>query len=113
MHEHNITNEVVHQILHECEDRGITKPKQIVVELGTLTGYKKESVLFYFDSIKKEEPLLKNAKLHIVEIPGKIFCKICKKEYMIEPLPIQLCPNCNTTNVKVLQGKDIAITEMK
>ena len=66
MHEHSITNEVVHQIIHILEDEKVNKPvKKIHVELGLLTGYKKEPVLFYFESFKKNHELLKNSELFI------------------------------------------------
>ena len=113
MHEHSITNQVVHQILHACEDAGMGNAKKISVELGLLTGYKADSVLFYFDSIKKDWNIIKDAELNIIEIPGKILCRSCKKELIVESSPLILCPNCESTNVKVLQGKDVVIKSIE
>ncbi|MBN2053022.1 hydrogenase maturation nickel metallochaperone HypA [Candidatus Woesearchaeota archaeon] len=113
MHEHGITDEVVHQILHACEDENITNPKKIVVELGMLTTYKKEPIMMYFEAHKKEIGLLKNAKLEIIEIPGKILCNDCKKKSKIEPSPLIICPKCQSTNVKILQGDKVIIKEIK
>lgn len=112
MHEHHITNEVVHQILHACEDEGIISPKKIVVSLGLLSGYKKEPVLYYFEGHKNSIKTLKDATLEIIEIEGKIYCNNCKKENQVDYQPIILCPNCNSSNVKVLEGKEIAIIEI-
>ncbi len=113
MHEHNITNEVVHQVLHACEDSGVKNPKIIKLNLGLLSGYKKDPILFYFEQIKKEYAMIRDAKLEITEISGKIFCGSCKKIYEVEPSPIQICPECDSTEVRILQGKDITITEIK
>jgi hydrogenase nickel incorporation protein HypA/HybF len=113
MHEHNITNAVVHTIIHECEDHNLKNPKKITVELGLLTSYKKDSLLFYFEGIKKDIATLKDAELNIIEIPGKIKCKKCKKESIVEPSPLILCPLCQSANVKVLQGKDVVIKDIK
>lgn len=113
MHEHHITNEVVHRILHACEDEGIDNPKKIVLSLGLLTGYKQDSVLFYFEGHKHDISLLKNASLEIIEVDGKIHCNDCKKNYDIEPLPMLLCPKCSSSTVKVLQGNEIKILKIE
>ena len=110
MHEHGITNEVVHQILHYCEDYNIKNPKEVNVELGMLTTYKKDPVLFYFESAKENYPILKNAVLNIKEIQGKIKCETCKKENDVESSPLILCPNCDSQNVTIIQGKKISIS---
>lgn len=113
MHEHGITNAVVHQIIHACEDSGMTNPRRIVVELGELTTYKKESVLFYFESIKKDYPILSDAELDIVEIPGKIFCNACGKGSDVRVAsPIMFCPKCESSDVQVISGKDVVVKEI-
>ena len=113
MHEYGITNEVVHRILHECEDKDIKQPKKILVELGELTSYKKESVLFYFENFKKENEILRNATLEIKMIKGRIKCNNCKKESVVEPSPIYLCPSCESVDVEVLQGNSIDILDIR
>ena len=112
MHEHKITNEVVHQIVHACEDRNI-KPKRIVVELGNLTTYKKDPVLFYFESAKKELDILSDAELEIIEVPGKILCNECEKEHVVESSPLILCPSCESVDIVVLEGNKIVIKEIE
>ena len=113
MHEHGITNEVIHQILHYCEDNDIRNPKRINVELGMLTTYKKDPVLFYFEGAKEKYPILKNAVLNIKEIKGKICCNNCKKENYVESSPLILCPICDSADIKIIQGKDIIIISIK
>lgn len=113
MHEHHITNEVVHKILHACEDEGIINPKKIVVSLGLLSGYKKEPVLYYFECHKSTIEMLKNATLEIIEVQGKIYCNNCKKENLVEYHPLILCPTCNSLNVEILSGKEISIDNIE
>lgn len=113
MHEYGITNEVVHQVLHACEDRGIKKAKKIIVEIGELTTYKKDSVLFYFESFKKNNPLLSKAKLEIKMIKGRIKCNNCKKENLVKPQPITLCPSCQSLDIEFLQGNNINIIDIR
>lgn len=112
MHEYGITNEVVHQILHACENNKIDYPKIISVELGELTTYQKESVLFYFESFKKNNDKLKEAILKIKMIKGKIKCNACKKESIVKPMPLILCPKCSSLDTEVLDGNKIIIKEI-
>ncbi len=72
MHELSITRQLIEMITKECESK-IKKVKAITAELGQLTSYKKEPVLFYFDALKKDSPLVRNAKLLINETEGKDF----------------------------------------
>jgi hydrogenase nickel incorporation protein HypA/HybF len=109
MHEYNITNDVVHQVLHACEDSKISKPKKISVEIGELTTYKKDSVLFYFESFKKDNDILKDANLEIKIIKGRVRCNFCKKESTVEPLPIILCPKCSSLDIDIIEGNEIRI----
>lgn len=113
MHEHGITDEVVHQIVHSCEDEGIANPKKIIVKLGLLTTYRKEPVLFYFEGHKRELDILKNAELIIEEIEGKIICNNCRKESVVESSPLILCPKCDSEKVEIIQGKDIIIESIE
>ncbi len=112
MHEHSITNEVVHRILHACEDSGVS-PKKITVELGLLSGYKKDPVLFYFESIKKDHDVLSQAELDIVEVKGRILCNQCGLDSDVEPSPLIICPACESADVKILEGDKIVIREIK
>ena len=112
MHEHGITNEVVHQIVHACEDKGITCPKKIIVELGLLTTYKKDPVLFYFEAHKKNISLLKDATLEIIEVQGKIKCKDCGEINIVDPSPLLLCPICDSANVEIIDGDKIIIKKI-
>ena len=51
MHEFAITRTLVELIKKECLDKKIDVLSSVVVELGELTNYKKESLLFYYDLI--------------------------------------------------------------
>ena len=108
MHELAITQTITSQIKEECEKNNIT-PKKISIELGLLTTYKKDSIDYYYNILKKEpeNKLLENTILEITEIKGRLSCKNCNKESDIkEPYEI-LCPLCNSGNIKIIKGKDI------
>lgn len=112
MHELAITKRITDMVLRECEQKKIS-PKKIEIELGKLTTYKMDSVAFYYDIIKKETELLKNTKLHIKEIDGKIICNVCKKESIVKDQAIILCPFCESFDITIEDGNDIVLKGIK
>jgi hydrogenase nickel incorporation protein HypA/HybF len=113
MHELNVTKKTMDLIKSECKENNIKNPKKIFLELGELTTYKKEPLVYYYNILKKESDLLKNTDLIIKEIPGKIKCKDCKKESLIKELYIIICPNCRSGNVNIIQGQNIKINKIQ
>ena len=71
MHELAITKEIVELILEECKRRKIKSVKNIKIEIGNMTTYKKNPILHYFEIIKKENQVTKNANLKVKEIKGE------------------------------------------
>jgi len=53
MHELSITQNLIDLVAGECKKKNIIGPKKIIAELGSLTGYSKESILFYYDLFAK------------------------------------------------------------
>ncbi|MBR9676024.1 hydrogenase maturation nickel metallochaperone HypA [Candidatus Woesearchaeota archaeon] len=113
MHEHSITNEVVHQIVHACEDNKIASPKRIVVRVGELTSYKKDPILFYFEAVKKSVDVLRDASLIVEMVEGKIKCGECSEKSVVEASPLILCPKCESADVKVLEGDQVKIVSIE
>jgi hydrogenase nickel insertion protein HypA len=112
MHELSITKALLDLVIKECEEHNAV-PKTIVAELGSFTAYKKESILFYFDLLSKDLPLLKNAKLNIKEVKCKLHCNACKKdEYLKDPYDF-FCSSCQSTNTAIIQGKEFKVIEIK
>jgi hydrogenase nickel incorporation protein HypA/HybF len=111
MHELSITKQMIELITQECIERKI-KPSKIITELGSLCTFKKESVLFYFDVLKKEYPIIENSELAVNEIKGKVKCNKCLKESDIDDEIMLLCPLCDSCDVEIIDGKEFIIKEI-
>lgn len=107
MHELNVTREIVDLILEKSK-----KPKNVKVELGTLTTFKPNPIKHYFDLLKKDHPELKDTTIDIDEVPGKIRCTDCNQEFVTDPAHVYQCPKCKSFEVKVVQGKDFILKEI-
>ena len=112
MHELAITETLVETIKKECEKNKIKTPTKITIELGILTTYKKESIKFYYDILKKENDLIKNTVLKIKEKKAKVCCNKCKRQSSIKDNFAILCRRCNSNDVKIIEGKEINIEKI-
>ncbi|MBN2422589.1 hydrogenase maturation nickel metallochaperone HypA [Candidatus Woesearchaeota archaeon] len=113
MHELSITKDLIELIKSECNKNKITNPKNIVLELGSLTTYKKEPILYYYNILKKEQPLLHNSALIINEIQAEMQCNGCNKKSKIKTIYDIFCPCCDSTNIEIIQGRDIRLLEIQ
>ena len=111
MHELAITKNLIETIISECNEQKII-PRKIITDLGALTSYKKEPIMFYYDILKKEKKLLFDAKLEINFIKGRILCNSCNSETEIEEDIILLCPKCESTDIKIVEGKEFKLREI-
>ena len=100
-------------IVKECEKNNIKKLKKVVLELGKLTTYKKESILQYFDVLKNDFPVLEDTNLEINVVPGKIKCNKCKKESIVKDIYLICCGYCNDHDVKIIEGKEVIVKEIQ
>ena len=113
MHELSATKQIIGLINDECKKAGIKKPSIVKVEIGLLTTYRKDAMLFYFNILKEKETFLLNTKLDINELAGKIKCNKCNKESVVEESYLMVCPICGSTDVKIIEGNDIIVKEIE
>jgi len=113
MHELAVTKQLIDLVIKECRKNNLEKPKQIITELGELTTYKKDPIIFYYSILKKEMPILSSAELVVHEVKGIIKCKKCSKESSIDSLYMILCPSCDSNDVEIMQGKDFKLIQIK
>ena len=113
MHELAVTTTLVQMIVSECTSKKIANPKKIFVDLGFFTSYSKDSILFYYDLLKREEPFLRKTKLIINEIPGKISCKQCNKESVLKDAFMMCCPYCYSMDVEIRAGREFILKEIE
>ena len=113
VHELGVTKELVTMVLAECERNKVSGLSKVVLELGALTTYTSESVRFYFDMLKQDHPVLKNAELEVREVPATITCSECGQETQVtDPLAL-MCPLCGSGLVEIVGGKDFILKEIE
>jgi hydrogenase nickel incorporation protein HypA/HybF len=113
MHELSITKTLIEMAQKECAQNNIAALSRIIVELGELTAYKSEPMLFYFNILKKENPVLRDTGLEIKTIRGRIRCNSCNNDSNIQEAFIMICPLCSSADVEILQGKDLILKQIE
>ena len=111
MHEIAITKEIIRILEEECLKNKII-PKKIKLELGSITNFKEDPIRHYFEILTKGHSHLSNSQLDIVNVQGKVRCKDCKKETLIEDPYIVLCQECESFNVDIIEGRDLKVLEL-
>lgn len=112
MHELAITRGVLESIKSECIKNKVS-PKKVFLELGDFAGCGKDSLLFCYDLLRSEYPMLKGAELVVSEIESRIACNTCGKESVLQGRSIAICPSCDSSHVALVQGKDIRISRIE
>ncbi|MGM5484635.1 MAG: hydrogenase maturation nickel metallochaperone HypA [Nanobdellota archaeon] len=113
MHELSITKKLVEMLKETCLEEGIKEPGRAYLELGRMTGFRKDPIQFYFESFRKEEPMLAGMKLDIEEKDTEIKCNACNRESIIEDLCMIFCPHCDSNDVDIIAGKDFKIKNIE
>ncbi|MCX6641231.1 MAG: hydrogenase maturation nickel metallochaperone HypA [bacterium] len=108
MHELYIAESILNSVL-DLLPAGITPERVTKVHLsvGQLDAVVSESLIFLFDAIKGTKGL-PHAQLAIETIAVLCQCKTCAHQFNLD-LPIFICPQCNGSDVILLQGRGISI----
>ena len=107
MHELSITQSIVDTVTARLDGEQVTAVR---LEIGRLSGVVPDSVRFCFDIVAGGTQL-EGATLHIVEPPGRIHCRSCAGESVLEDA-IPLCP-CGSADVELLSGDELRIQSVE
>ncbi len=112
MHEMGIAEQLV-KIALDAIPEDIENPRVEILNLriGKLASVVEHSLSFCLEIVTKDTPL-ENVKLVIEEVPVKIRCLACNKEWEVDT-PMFKCPDCEDTEVTMLSGREIEITSME
>ncbi len=111
MHEMSIAQSIQAIILDEIGKHGLTKVNRVVLKNGRLAGVVSDALTFAWEILTKTGPLA-GAELVVEEVPLKLACGACGREFLTENAISHLmpCPACGEQlGHKVLSGKEMYI----
>ena len=109
MHELSIAQDMIDIIRqHMPENR---KVKSVKIVVGDMAGVVPDSLEFCFQVITTGTPL-EGVKLNIEKVGIELQCKECLGNFTTDE-PVFLCPYCNSTDVILLKGKELLVSEIE
>ena len=109
MHEMSIAQSILAIVQEEMEKHPDATLKKVIVANGALAGIVSDALIFGWEAVTMETPL-QGSVLVVNEIPIKVSCGGCQKEFTPEDKLYMPCPDCGLEiGHKVLQGKELQI----
>ena len=107
MHEYSIAYDLYATARTAARENHATKVKKIHVEVGTMAMVNPEQVTFLFDTIKEDDPLLREAVLECREVTPETRCP-CG----YTGSEIYVCPGCGALP-EIVKGREIVVTNVE
>ena len=111
MHEMSIAENIIEIVQqHLPKDEGC-KVRSVTLRIGTLVGVVPESLEFCFTALTTDTPM-EGATLAIGRVPLTATCRSCGVTSEID-LGSFVCPSCNDSNIEVIAGTELQVTEIE
>jgi hydrogenase nickel incorporation protein HypA/HybF len=107
MHEYSIAYDLYATARSAAHEHKAIKVKKISVEVGKMAMVNPEQVIFLFDTIKEDDPILRQAILECHEVSPKTKCT-CG----YEGDEIYVCPTCGSLP-ELVKGREIVVTNVE
>ncbi|SEW26656.1 hydrogenase maturation nickel metallochaperone HypA [[Clostridium] fimetarium] len=110
MHELGVLNSMVHTIERIINEQDLTEVQKLVIEVGELSGI----VPRYLEQCwpaAAYKTFMENTELELIIIPGIVKCRSCGRVFNAVYSDLS-CPNCESTQMDILEGNDIMIKEI-
>lgn len=111
MHEHHIVESIVKQAIEKAKESHALKVSGVVLVMGELSGFKEQSVRFYFENLSKGT-LLEGAELVVKSLPAKLKCQKCGIIFEHKKVEFN-CPECRTSGVLIESGRELYIESLE
>lgn len=109
MHEMSIVQSILAILQDEMTKRDITRLKRVVLKNGALAGVVSDSMEFCWTALVPGTTF-EDTVLELSEIPLKLRCGQCGKEFLPDDVRYTPCPQCEALiGHDVLEGKELYI----
>jgi hydrogenase nickel incorporation protein HypA/HybF len=110
MHELSIAQNIIEIVEDNIKTVENPKVNFVFLKVGKLSNVLVDSLTFGFDTLIQGTNL-EGAKLLVEEIPIKLNCKNCEKEFETNKFAFQ-CIYCGNTNLEMLTGNELTVSEI-
>jgi hydrogenase nickel incorporation protein HypA/HybF len=111
MHEMSLCESILQTLEQQAPLQQYRRVNAVWLEIGVLAGVEVEALRFCFALVVKNS-LAEQARLEIVEVPGRAWCMPCGREVAIQQLYDQ-CPHCGSQQLQITGGDQMRIKELE
>lgn len=111
MHEMSLCEGVLRVIEEQSALQHYARVKTVRLEVGALAGVELDALRFGFEVVMKDS-IAAEARLQIIEIPGRAWCMQCVKEVAVQQR-YDACPDCGGYQLQVTGGEELRIQELE
>ena len=111
MHEMALCLGMIDLIREQQASHGFNRVRRVVVEIGALGHVDPHALAFAFEAGARESPAA-DARLEILEVPGRAWCMDCSESVTIGRRG-DSCPNCGGYTMIVEQGEEMRLKELE
>ncbi|RKZ81457.1 MAG: hydrogenase maturation nickel metallochaperone HypA [Gammaproteobacteria bacterium] len=111
MHEMSLCEGILQVIEAEAQKQKFTEVKQVVLDIGVLSGVEISALEFAFEVVMRGS-VAENAILKINQIEAQAWCMPCSETVTIKQR-FDACPNCESYQLQVSSGDEMKIKELE
>ena len=112
MHEGAIVSSLFEVAEKSQKDANLKDIQKVKIIVGKFHQIVEEVMQMHFNIMKKDIPGFEDAELLMEEKDVKIKCSGCGKIFTIDE-PIFICPDCESIETEMIQGKELYIATME
>ena len=111
MHEIRIAEDLSFIVLETARKENLSKVTKVNISFGQLVQIVPDIFEFAFREIVRNS-VIQDAEIDIEIIPVKMKCKICGSDFQVKE-NLFACNECNSTDLEILQGKELFIKSIE
>lgn len=113
MHEVSIALGMAEELMRIARDNNARKITHVRLKIGKMSGIVTDSLVFAFDAVKLDYPLLSSASISIDEVPLVFECGQCGKTFEEQNISFSSCPMCRSYSLKLVSGEEQQIENVE
>ena len=113
MHEYSIITSLIEMCEREASAHNATAVERIKIALGERSGVESALLRSAFETFKLDSVVCAKAVLEIESRGVMLACEACGGEFGAQGLQYGICPNCQSHNVKITQGKELDLLNLE
>lgn len=112
MHELGLITSVVDAVKSVAVENHARYVKQINLRIGEMTEVIEDALMFSFEVLAEDEPLLKDCKLNVEFNGCKSECAVCGKTFEHDRFH-RICPACGSNLTRLIDGNNMDIASIE